>query len=665
MARRSVERIDVDPSGALVFYAKGETVTDRERAVLQVPVADLRAESLDSLADAVLPRVPEFLEVSREVLRRALGELRAACAGEEAPAESSKPPPRRCQEQEEISTRKPESSGDAAAMALWVRAMDGTRHGPFNAGALRSARKLKLKLAEQLQTFSLGITLLDGAQPLDDDSDFTSLSSDELQLLVSSGRPAVVVARVRPMSRREVQADEREAVAVTDKATLLLTDSKGREHAFTFDSVFARDAPQEEVGQIVEPALTDALNGISSTFVAFGARGAGKTFTLLGSLLRPDGPGPGWIPHFCQRLFAKLQEEDEPYLTGVSMFSMHREELRDLLRERDNLLRLKQGVEGVGLPDLSWHVASSPEQILELLQQGLSSIQVACTTMEIQSSEVSTFFQLHIVRFAGSLAGLRECYEFGLKERQLKRSGTVNEAAMACTMAVLFVGLAVGMVEAESDCPTMLVIKTDGSNPDGWNNGSFQTDPDTAVTTCESQTGDKHTSEHDNSLYFQTFPFGGDANIVSFVPAWYGITQGQPVPWDCFKTDTSSFTFTAGRKASVGVRDAFLSGMSTPFNILASDEIKDGQIPYELNFVVEGDISFVLECHESRFGPPLSARVRFAQGHHSATNNWWVGGPDCTLTISHSLNCGSLTFTMDSSDQFEVSPLAGWTVYCS
>ena len=237
---------------------------------------------------------------------------------------------------------------------------------------------------------------------------------------------------------------------------------------------------------------------------------------------------------------------------------------------------------------------------------------------------------------------------------------------MSCTMAVLFVGLAVGMVEAESDCPTMLVVKTDGSNPDGWNNGSFQTDPDTAVTTCESQTGDKHTSEHDNSLYFQTFPFGGDANIVSFVPAWYGITQGQPVPWDCFKTDTSSFTFTAGRKASVGVRDAFLSGMSTPFNILASDEIKDGQIPYELNFVVEGDISFVLQCNESRFGPPLSARVRFAQGHHSATNNWWVGGPDCTLiTVSDRLNCGSLSFTMDSSDQFEVSPLAGWTVYCS
>ncbi|CAE7290674.1 FEM1B, partial [Symbiodinium necroappetens] len=74
-----------------------------------------------------------------------------------------------------------------------------------------------LKLADRLQTFPLGIALLDGAEPLEDDSDLTSLCSEELQLLVSSGRPAVVVARVRPMSRREVQADEREAVAVTDK----------------------------------------------------------------------------------------------------------------------------------------------------------------------------------------------------------------------------------------------------------------------------------------------------------------------------------------------------------------------------------------------------------------------------------------------------------------
>ncbi|CAE7396064.1 FEM1B [Symbiodinium sp. CCMP2456] len=217
MARRSVQRIDVDPSGALVFYASEETVTERERTVVEVPVAELRAQSLDVLAESVLPSVPEFLEVSREALRRALGELRAACAAQEArpapvPAESSKPPPPRCPEQEEMSTTKPESAGDAAK-ALWVRAMDGTRHGPFNAAALSSARKLKLKLAEQLQTIPLGIALLDGAEPLEDESDLTSLCSEELQLLVSSGRPAMVVARVRPMSRREVQADEREAVA--------------------------------------------------------------------------------------------------------------------------------------------------------------------------------------------------------------------------------------------------------------------------------------------------------------------------------------------------------------------------------------------------------------------------------------------------------------------
>ncbi|CAE7858055.1 KLP1, partial [Symbiodinium microadriaticum] len=256
-------------------------------------------------------------------------------------------------------------------------------------------------MADRLQTFPLGIALLDGAEPLEDDSDLTSLCSEELQLLVSSGRPAVVVARVRPMSRREVQADEREAVAVTDKATLLLTDAKLREQSFTFDSVFDRGTPQQEVCQIIEPALKDALDGVGTTFVAFGARGAGKSFTLLGSLLRPDGPGPGWIPHFCQHLFARLQEEDEPYLIGVSMFSMHIEELRDLLKERGDLLRLKHGVEGVGLPDLSWHVASSPDHIVELLQQGLASIQVACTAMEIQSSEVSTFFQLHVSRFRG------------------------------------------------------------------------------------------------------------------------------------------------------------------------------------------------------------------------------------------------------------------------
>ena len=249
---------------------------------------------------------------------------------------------------------------------------------------------------------------------------------------------------------------------------------------------------------------------------------------------------------------------------------------------------------------------------------------------------------------------------------------------MACAMAhVLLVGLAVGMVDAESDCPTMLMIKTDGRNPDGWNNGSFQTDPDTAVTTCESQTGDKHTSQHDNSLSFKVCQgfgkhcsfrvFGpGDANMVSFVPAWYGITQGQPVPWDCFETDTSSFTFTAGRKASAGVRDAFISGMADPVNnVKVSDYDSAGELPEELNFVVEGDISFVFECNESRYGPRLTARARFAQGHHGTTNNWWIGAPDCTLNSHDNLLCGSLAFVSDLSDVFAVWPRAGWTVYCS
>ncbi|CAE7318982.1 klp1 [Symbiodinium natans] len=408
MAHRAVHRIDVDPSGALVLCYDAEGIADRQSTVIKVPVAELHGQNLEALANTVLLRVPDGLHVSVDALCMALGELRAACAGEAgeaapvtSPADSAAPPPRA--EAAAVAEAPPSDEG---SNALWVRAMDGTRYGPFNVVALRSARKLKLQLAERLQISPMGIALLDSARPVPDEADLQALGSTELQLLRLSTRPAIVVARVRPMNRRELQADETVAVAVVDEepgrqAPLRVTDAKGKEHLFTFDYTFPPSTLQKEVCQAVAPAVEDALEGISSTFVTYGARGAGKSFTLRGSLQLSGEPGPGWILDFSDRLLAKLQEGASPYLVGVSMLSAYHEELTDLLVAGREKLRVRRGADGVEVPDLSWHVAESTEEILELLQAGLNSIQVACTNMEIESGEVTSIFQLHISRWAG------------------------------------------------------------------------------------------------------------------------------------------------------------------------------------------------------------------------------------------------------------------------
>eukprot|EP00438_Fugacium_kawagutii_P011630 Skav222044 [mRNA] locus=scaffold1020:302466:303128:- [translate_table: standard] len=210
---------------------------------------------------------------------------------------------------------------------------------------------------------------------------------------------------------------------------------------------------------------------------------------------------------------------------------------------------------------------------------------------------------------------------------------------------------------------------------DDWNSGTFQTDTKSGgAITCSEQQGDHRTSTHDNTLGFQVcepssvgvgcsfYPSNPpDAHISSMVPASYAITVGQPVPWDCFATGSSTFTFTAGRKGSSGARDAFMSGLKSD-NIMVSDYDSSGEAPDELNFMLEGDISFTFECNHS-YGPVLSARLRFGQGHYTGTNNWWVGGSDCQK-YNEVLNCGPLTFMTSGSDKFWFEPSAGWDAYC-
>eukprot|EP00438_Fugacium_kawagutii_P011626 Skav222040 [mRNA] locus=scaffold1020:288519:289184:- [translate_table: standard] len=206
--------------------------------------------------------------------------------------------------------------------------------------------------------------------------------------------------------------------------------------------------------------------------------------------------------------------------------------------------------------------------------------------------------------------------------------------------------------------------------------GSFQTDKKAGgAVTCSEQQGGRLTSTHDNTLNFVRCDGEGsevecwyrDAHISSMVPTSYAITVGQPVPINCFATGSSSFTFTAGRKGSSGASEFFMTGLTSD-NIMGYES---GEVPDELNFVLEVDISVAFDCDDGHVGPALSARLRFGQGHYTATNNWWVGGTDCQTTEIPSgghnykgLNCGPLLFFGLDASTFVLAPSAGWDTYC-
>eukprot|EP00438_Fugacium_kawagutii_P011628 Skav222042 [mRNA] locus=scaffold1020:296950:297708:- [translate_table: standard] len=230
---------------------------------------------------------------------------------------------------------------------------------------------------------------------------------------------------------------------------------------------------------------------------------------------------------------------------------------------------------------------------------------------------------------------------------------------------------------ADSECSSLLMKqKSDWS---GIFTGSFQTDKKAGgAITCSEQQGGLWTSTHENTLGFQVCkydPVGGgcswyptdppDAHISSMVPTSYAITVGQPVPTNCFATGSSTFTFTAGRKGSSGASEFFMTGLNSD-SIMVNNYDSSGEVPDKLNFVLEGDVSFAFGCNAS-VGPVLSARLRFGQGHPTATNNWWMGGSDCQMEVTDNgkgLNCGPLRFFSSTRHKFALEPSAGWDTYC-
>lgn len=124
-----------------------------------------------------------------------------------------------------------------------------------------------------------------------------------------------VVVRVRPLNETELEKESKTCVRPMDDHVLVFdpdeaSESVGfvpgmsrngrkRNHSvlkrrardlrFIFDRVLGKDASNQEVFEHTTKSITDGvLNGFNCTVFAYGATGAGKTFTMLGT---PQAPG--------------------------------------------------------------------------------------------------------------------------------------------------------------------------------------------------------------------------------------------------------------------------------------------------------------------------------------------------------------------------------------
>ena len=151
----------------------------------------------------------------------------------------------------------------------------------------------------------------------------------------------LVCVRCRPLSLSEKQLSSNETIRIMDNKMVILIDpieyngpkavfkNRSREQAYAFDFAFDKNSSQYTVFEKSTKFLIEGVvNGFNATVFAYGATGAGKTYTMLGN----DG-NPGIMPLTLRELFNKVNSfNDREYKLKFWYLEIYNENIRDLLK---------------------------------------------------------------------------------------------------------------------------------------------------------------------------------------------------------------------------------------------------------------------------------------------------------------------------------------------
>ncbi|NWX12241.1 KIF5A protein, partial [Aegotheles bennettii] len=144
------------------------------------------------------------------------------------------------------------------------------------------------------------------------------------------------------------------------------------------DSVVVGVIPQ---GVLLLTLPTDVLAGYNGTIFAYGQTSSGKTHTMEGKLHDPQQMGI--IPRIAQDIFNHIYSMDEnlEFHIKVSYFEIYLDKIRDLLDMTKTNLSVHEDKNRVPyVKGCTERFVSSPEEILDVIDEGKSNRHVAVTS---------------------------------------------------------------------------------------------------------------------------------------------------------------------------------------------------------------------------------------------------------------------------------------------
>jgi len=231
-----------------------------------------------------------------------------------------------------------------------------------------------------------------------------------------------VAVRVRPENSREKAGAFNNVINVVDEKMLVfdpkqegddfyfqgkkqgrrdLNKKENKDQKFAYDSVFAPGSTNDQVFEGTTKDLVEVIfNGYNCSVFAYGATGAGKTFTMLGS---KDCPGITFLT--MKEIYKKIESlEDKSCEIGISYLEVYNETVIDLLSPGAQL-NIRENGSSTSIPGLSIHKPTGPDHILSLLSFGNGNRTQHATDANSESSRSHAVLQVFL-RQKDKAAGL-------------------------------------------------------------------------------------------------------------------------------------------------------------------------------------------------------------------------------------------------------------------
>ncbi|KAK1876545.1 Kinesin heavy chain isoform 5C [Dissostichus eleginoides] len=199
-----------------------------------------------------------------------------------------------------------------------------------------------------------------------------------------------VMCRFRPLNESEINRGDKYIPKFKEE------DTVGK--PYVFDRVLPPNTAQEQVyGQCAKQIVKDVLGGYNGTIFAYGQTSSGKTHTMEGKLHDPQLMGI--IPRIANDIFEHIYSMDEnlEFHIKVSYFEIYMDKIRDLLDVSKTNLSVHEDKNKVPyVKGCTERFVSSPEEVMDVIDEGKSNRHVAVTNMNEHSSRSHSIFLINI-----------------------------------------------------------------------------------------------------------------------------------------------------------------------------------------------------------------------------------------------------------------------------